>query len=274
MAGEASPRQRLSRSDRRARDPASGRGREAERRRRLLRAAHRGDSGARERLVSAHLGLVRQISAYYRGLGLPHDDLVQEGSIGLLEAIDRFDPRRQPDFEAFARFRVRRAIRNALTEQARLVRLPKQIVDRRRLLANAEAQLAARGCAATPKALAAATGLSEEAVRAAQAAARTPISLDESVTEGGATLEQLIADQAAADPEDETLSRDEAELVRRAVRRLAPRQREIVRRHFGLDREETPIAALADAMHLSERRTRTLEQDALFRLACDLKSQR
>jgi RNA polymerase primary sigma factor len=243
-------------------------------RRRLLRAARRGDSGARERLVAAHLGLVRQISSYYRGLGLPYEDLVQEGSIGLLEAIDRFDVRRQPDFEAFARFRVRRAIRNALTEQSRVVRLPKQIVERRRLLANAEAQLAASGCVATPEALAAATGLPEEAVLAAQAAASTPISLGAAVVDGGAALEELIADKAAVDPEDETLLNEQSELVRKAVRRLAPRQREIVRRHYGLDREETPIAALADGMHLSERRTRTLEQNALFRLACDLQSQR
>lgn len=259
MASSGSPVQRQSQSGRH---------------RRLLRAARRGDAGARERLVAAHLGLVRQIASHYSGLGLPYEDLVQEGSIGLLEAIDRFDSRRQPDFEAYARFRVRRAIRNALTEQARLVRLPKQIVERRRLLANAAVQLAARGRAVTPAALATATGLSEEAVRAAQAAARASVSLDDAVTDGGATLEELIADQAAADPEDETLSHEEAELVRNAVRRLAPRQREIVRRHFGLDREETPIAALADGMQLSERRTRTLEQDALFHLARDLQSQR
>jgi RNA polymerase primary sigma factor len=251
--------------------PAPG---EAARHRRLLRAARRGDYGARERLVTVHLRLVRQIAAHYSGLGLPYDDLVQEGSIGLLEAIERFDARRQPSFEAFARFRVRRAIRNALTDQARLVRLPKQIVERRRLLASAEAELAARGRAATPQALAASTGLPEEAVRAARAAVSPPISLDAAVNEGSATLETLVADRTAADPERETLSHEEAELVRTAVQRLAPRQREIVRRHFGLDREETPIAALADGMHLSERRTRTLEQDALFRLACDLQSQR
>jgi RNA polymerase primary sigma factor len=254
--------------------PARRPPREAERHRRLLRAARRGDAGARERLVAAHLDLVRQIAAHYRGLGLPHEDLVQEGSIGLLEAIDRFDPRRQPDFEAFARFRVRRSIRNALTEQARFVRLPKQIVERRRLLAKTAAQLAACGADATPEALAAATGLPEEAVRTAQAIAGTPLSLDEARLDGGARLGELVADKAAPDPEEETLSHEEAELLRDAVRHLAPRQREIVCRRFGLGRDETPIAALADGIHLSERRTRSLEQDALFRLARELRSQR
>jgi len=254
--------------------PSDRGSREAERERRLLRAARRGDSGARERLVTGHLGLVRQVASRYRGVGLPFDDLVQEGSIGLLEAIDRFDPRRQPCFEAFARFRIRRAIRNALTEQARVVRLPKRVVERRRLLASAEAQLTARGRRATPQALASATGLSEHAVRAARAPTGTPISLDQAVMDGGSTLAQQIADEAAADPELETLSGEEATLVRDAVQRLTPRQREIVRGHFGLDQEETPIAALADGMHLSERRTRTLEQDALCHLACDLQSQR
>jgi RNA polymerase primary sigma factor len=246
----------------------------SDRSRRLLRAARRGDSGARDRLVRAHLGLVRQVAAHYRGLGLPFDDLVQEGSIGLLEAIDRFDGRRQPDFAAFARFRVRRSICNALTDQARLVRLPKQIVERRRLLANAEARLAARGRRTTPQALAAATGLSLDAVVSARDAASAPVSLDATVVDGGSSLTELIADQAARDPVDETVTHEEAERVREAVGHLAPRQREIVRRHYGLEGEETPIGELADGMHLSERRTRTLEQDALFRLARELQPQR
>ena len=102
---------------------------DAVRQRKLLRAARRGDRGARARVVDCHLPLVRALAARYRDFGLPLDDLVQEGVIGLLDAIDHYDPSRGPAFEPYARFRVRRAIRNALTEQARLFRLPKQ--DRR-----------------------------------------------------------------------------------------------------------------------------------------------
>src|SRR5207249_1152228 len=98
--------------------------------RRLVRAAARGDRRARERLVERYLPLVKRLAWRYRGLGVPVDDLVQEGSVGLLEAIDRFDPARGNEFAAYARLRARRAILNALTTQARLVRLPKQVVER------------------------------------------------------------------------------------------------------------------------------------------------
>jgi RNA polymerase sigma factor (sigma-70 family) len=245
--------------------------RDAARQRKLLRAARRGDRGARERLIVTHLGLVRRIASRYRDLGLPYDDLVQEGSLGLLEAIDRFDPCREVEFEGFARFRVRRAIRNALTEQARLVRLPKQVVERRRLLDRAEARLtAANGRPPTAVELAAATALSVDAVLEARSASITPISLAEPLSPDGSPLESLVADPSASDPERDALAADEAERVRNAVTQLSPRQRQIVSRHFGLDGREENVADVAADLHLSERRTRTIEHDALHQLAADL----
>ena len=117
---------------------------------RLLRAAQRGDPTARDRLVRTHLTAVRQIASRYQGLGLPLEDLLQEGALGLLEAIDQYDPRRGASFETYARFRIRRAVRNALTEKGRLIRLPKQIVERRRALDQAEAELSAAASGRTP----------------------------------------------------------------------------------------------------------------------------
>jgi RNA polymerase primary sigma factor len=241
------------------------------RQRRLLRAASRGDRGARERLIVCHLSLVRGIASRYRDLGMPFDDLVQEGTLGLLEAIDRYDHSRQTEFDAFARFRVRRAIRNALTDQARLVRLPKQVVERRRLLDRAEARLTAtNGRAPTPAELAAETALSLDAVLEARTAAITPMSLDEPAAPDGSPLAGVVADALASDPEREALAADEAERVRNAVARLSPRQRQIVSRHFGLDGGEVDVATVAAELHLSERRTRTIEHDALHHLADEL----
>src|SRR6185437_11251692 len=98
-----------------------------------------------------HLPLVRALAGRYRNYGLPLDDLVQEGAIGLLEAVDRFDPGLGVPFEPYARFRIRRAMRNALTDQARLIRLPKQVVERRRALERAESAITnATGRTATP----------------------------------------------------------------------------------------------------------------------------
>jgi RNA polymerase primary sigma factor len=234
----------------------------------LVRAARGGDGASREQLIVSHLGLVQAVAARYRGLGMPFDDLVQEGSLGLLDAIDRYDAARGHEFDAFARFRVRRSILNGLTEQARLVRLPKQVVERRRALARAEASLTtASGCAPTPAELAALTGLSPLALTKLRTAAIAPVSLEEPATADGSPLASLVADETARDPEREVLCAEAALQMRDAVARLSPRRREIIRRHFGLDDREASIATLARELHLSERRTRTIENDALHELA-------
>jgi RNA polymerase primary sigma factor len=212
--------------------------------------------------------MIRALAARYRDLGLPLEDLVQEGSLGLLDAIDRYDPARGSGFGSYARFRVRRAMRNALTDQARLIRLPKHIVERRRALERAEARLiaASNGRAPTPAELAAATGLSLSAVLEARAAADAPISLDATVLPDGAPLESILPDPAASDPERDTLAHEEAALLAEAVARLPARQRRIVRRHWGLDGPPQPAVALAAELELSSRRTQSLAADALYEL--------
>lgn len=97
----------------------------------LVQAAAHGDAEAQQRLTARHLPLVRAVAARYAGLGLPLEDLVQEGCLGLLDAARRWDRTRGVPFEAFARFRVRIAIRDALTARSRLIRLPKHVVAAR-----------------------------------------------------------------------------------------------------------------------------------------------
>ena len=241
--------------------------RSAGRGQKLLDAAKGGDRRARERVVAAHLGLVKAIASRYRDLGLPLDDLVQEGSLGLLEAIDRHDPARG-SFDGFASFRVRRAIQNALTDQARLVRLPKQIVERRRALALADARLTeeANGQAPTVDELAAATGLPPTAVVEARSAPAGTRSLDEPLLPDGSTRESLVADGSAPDPLRTALEHEQAELVRRAVAQLNGRKREVISHRFGLDQPEEPLLEIAGRLHLSAERTRAIERDALYEL--------
>ena len=190
-------------------EPAST-ARETARRRSLLRAAQAGDGGAREQLVSSSLGLVRSVASRYRDLGLPFDDLVQEGALGLLDAIDHYDPDRGACFETYSRFRIRRAIRNALTEKSRLIRLPKQVVERRRAIERAEARLtaAAAGRTATTAEIAALTGLPQETIRAVRSAQLGQVSLDEPVLADGSPLAGVVADPHAADPEVIALEHD------------------------------------------------------------------
>jgi RNA polymerase primary sigma factor len=238
---------------------------------RILRAARRGDPRARERVVLDHLGLVRRIASRYRHYGVPLEDLVQEGALGLLDAIDHYDSSYDVDFERYARFRVRRAIRNALTEQARVIRLPKQIVDRRRLLDRLEAQLLAAGGRPTTIDLAAASGLSIGSVVEARSAPPTPLSLDEPFLADGTGLASVVTDPSVVDPARQALNREWQTLVHEAIRRLPSRKRRVVTAHWGLD--GTPpltTSQLARELRLSPRRTQTITSDALAELADEI----
>ena len=231
----------------------------------LLRAARSGDVAARRRLVTAYLGLTRSIASRYRGLGLPVEDLAQEGAIGLLEAINDFDPRRSESFEAYARFRIRRAIRNALTAQSRLVRLPKGVVAQRRALAQAETRLSAAG-ARKPSVedLAAESGLSVVAVCAALEAEVGVVPLDDGAE--SAVLAGRVGNGFSPDPEAESIAHEEAARIDQAVSALPSRSREILARHFGLGRPPQPLTEVAPALQLSEPRARAIERDALYAL--------
>jgi RNA polymerase primary sigma factor len=233
----------------------------------LLRAAKRGDRDARRRVVASKLRLVRGVASRYRGMGVPLDDLVQEGTVGLVEAIDRYDPRRG-DFDTFARFRIRRAIRNALTDQARLVRLPKQVVERRRIVARIDQRLTRPPDGARPLVtdVVTETGLPASAVLEARQAPPLTLSLDEPVLEDGTPREGAIADVAAPDPLDETVEHERAQLVHAAVDRLGKRQRFVVSRHYGLDRPQASITEIAAELHVSPQRTRAIENEALCEL--------
>lgn len=238
---------------------------------RLVRAAQHGDLRSRELLVASLLGLVRSVASRYRDLGLSFDDLVQEGSLGLLDAIDHYDSRHGTPFESYARFRVQRAIRNALTDQARLIRLPKQLVERHRAVARAEARLAAEssGRAPTSSQLAAATGLPVAVVVEARSERRAPISLDEP-RPGGFSLGSVVADPAASDPELAAIEHEQAELLRAALGRLPERQRRIVSLHWGIDGPPLTNAEIATELDLSPRRAQRIGTDALYELRAAL----
>jgi RNA polymerase primary sigma factor len=235
--------------------------------RRLLASAKAGDRRARQRLVELHMGLVRNVAYRYRDLGLPLDDLVQEGAIGLLDAVARFDASRGASFATYARWCVRRAITHALTDHGRLVRLPKGVVERERALLKVRAELRATlGREPTTGEVAEACGLPVTVVADTAAAGTGIVSLDEPVSADGSPLEALVEDATAPQPESETLTHERSELVASAVAELPPRQRRVIEAYFGLEGEERSLVELADELHLSPQRARALEQDGLHRL--------
>lgn len=236
--------------------------------RRLLRDAKDGDPKAREQVIRRYERLLRGTASRYRGLGLPSDDLVQEGAIGLLEAIDSFEETRGTLFETFARWRIRRAITDALTAQSRLVRLPKQVVERRRAVSRTASELTAKhGVAPTTGAITAQTGLPLESVEAIQALQTVPVSLDARFADGRGTLLESIEDPAATDPEVEALALHRADVVADALERLPDREAHVIRRRYGFGGPEMTLVDVGRELHLCPQRTRAIEQNALYRLA-------
>lgn len=235
---------------------------------RLATRARRGDRIARTRLVEEHMGLVRSIAFRYRDLGLPVEDLVQEGAIGLLSAIDDYDASRGASFSTHAFWRVRAAVTHALTARGQLVRLPRPVLERRRGVAHARERLVSAGGEPTLSQLAEATALSRRELAEALAAGGVA-SLDQPAA-NGRTLGELVSSDSAGSPERRLVAHEQVLALRDAVHHLRGRKRTIVSRHFGLAGQAETLTEIANDLRLSPERTRALKDEALRELAAEL----
>ncbi len=235
---------------------------------RLAARARRNDRAARAALVEEHMGIVRAIAFRYRGFGIPFEDLVQEGAIGLLAAIDDYDPGRGTTFSTYAFWRIRAAVTHAVTARANLVRIPRGVLERRRQLADARRALTTADGEPGIDDLAASTTLS--AAEVAEALAPTAVlSLDAALPDG-TSLGDRLADDPSARPDALAVTAVERRALRTALRRLRPRKHAIVARHYGIDREAETLAQIAADLRISPERTRALRDEALRELASDL----
>ncbi len=238
--------------------------------RELARLVSMGDERARRILIESNLRLVVALARRYQGLGLPFADLVQEGTVGLIQAVDRFDWRRGRRFSTYAAWWIRQAIRRALTNDSRTIRLPSRLVAKQLATRRAAATLeAGLGRPATTAEIAEATGYDTDAVKGVEDAPLAVASLNDTVgsEDGGAQLVEMVADAAASDPLTEAEVAARAEAVRTAIAELRPREREILTEHFGLDREAHTLEEIAGELHLAPERVRQIEQHALAVLA-------
>ena len=218
-------------------------------------------------IIEANQGLVRSVARRYRGLGVPFEDLVQEGNIGLMRAIDKFDPSRGLKLSTYAVWWIRSAIVQAVGE-GRTIRVPARAGQQLAAIARAESELDELHHGASPaEAIAERTGLSARRIRALRDAARVTASLDQQVGDDGTPLSDLVADTGAADP---WLRLDEEETRRQVwslLRLLPKRHREIVVRRYGLHGEPPEThAEIAAGLDVGQERSRQLEREALHRL--------
>jgi RNA polymerase primary sigma factor len=224
---------------------------------------------AANRMIQANLRLVISVAKGYIGWSVPLSDLIQEGNIGLMQAVRKFDHRRGYKFSTYATPWIWQAVNRAVDDQSRLVRLPGHVVDDLTKLARARNTLAQElGRQPIEKELASETGLPSKKIESLlKLSSHGPVSLDTPVGEDGSKIGDFIADQAILQPEEEATANLLKEELSRTLESLTPRERRVIELRFGLGNERSrTLVEIGTELGLSKERIRQIEKEALAKL--------
>jgi RNA polymerase primary sigma factor len=235
----------------------------------LAKQIERGDRAAKQRMIQSNLRLVVSIAKHYRNQGLPFLDLIQEGTLGLIRATEKFDWRRGFKFSTYATWWIRQAVARALADKARTIRMPVHIVERLQKLNRAERNLwAVLGREPTLEEIAQEANLPIQQALEVRAAARASASLDAPVSDGE---DALLGDFVAGDgptPDELVESSLRSQVLADALRALPDRSRAVVVLRYGLgDADPKTLEEIGRRLGLTRERVRQIEVEALKRLA-------
>ena len=232
-----------------------------------------GDEAARERMIKANLRFVVKIARDYEGMGLPLLDLISEGNIGLMRAVDKFDPAKGGKLSTYSSWWIKQQMRRAITNQSKTIRLPTHAVEKVCELRKISARIQQEhGREASVEELSEETGYSRKKIAAMLESSVRPTSLDSRIgDETTSERSELIADENAENPLTVLATKNSVGIIKRLLKHLSERETKILTLRFGLNGDEPlTLSEIGSKMGVTRERIRQLQNQALTRLRSSL----